>query len=125
MCILLQLPSQASTSVALPCGYRRTAPLNQTVVPLKKRRGISTTSLVKTYTKNVACIPPNNFESSSTPTPRGENHASLMEAGLVAKLSFDSTWNETQIRAEIYRLFKQYFENENEAERMFSFEYLR
>ena len=77
------------------------------------------------HTQNVVCIPPNNFESNSIPIPRGENRASLMEAGLVAKLSFDSTWNETQICAEIYGLFKQYFENENEPERMFSFEYLR
>ena len=47
-----------------------------------------------------------------------------MEAGLIAKLSFQSNWNETQIRAEIYSLFKQYFE-EDQAGKMFTFEYLR
>jgi hypothetical protein len=73
------------------------------------------------HSKNIFCLPPINGQN--IPIPRGETRSKLVENGMVAKMTFESTWNETQMSAEIYGLFHHLFEDENT--RMFTFQYLR
>lgn len=57
------------------------------------------------------------------PIPRGEARTKLVENGMMAKMTFESTWNENQMNAEIYSLFRELFENDSSP--MFTFQYLR
>ena len=89
--------------------------------PVRKRRR-TTEQRPKIHTKTVVCLPPVNGPNCII--PRGETRSKLVENGMVAKMSFESTWNETQIAAEIYALFHHLFEGEGSNE-IFSFQYLR
>ena len=93
------------------------------VVPTssRKRRRATTCPRPKFHSKNVFCLPP--ITSQNIPIPRGESRSRLIENGLVAKMTFESTWTETQMSAEIYGLFSHLFEDENNP--MFTFQYLR
>ena len=89
--------------------------------PVRKRRR-ATEPRPKIHTKNVVCLPP--MSGPNCTIPRGETRAKLVENGLVAKMSFESTWDETRIDAEIYGLFHHLFESEG-CNEIFSFQYLR
>ena len=65
---------------------------------------------VRKKTKTVVCLPP--VSSPNCVIPRGETRSKLVQNGMVAKMSFESTWSETQIAAEIYALFHHLFEGE-------------
>lgn len=100
----------------MPSAFGGTASL-----PPSKRRRSYTQQRPKTHTKNIICLPP--FTGSNVPIPRGESRAKLAEDGLIAKITFESTCNESQIGAEIYSLFRHLFEDG--SGQMFSFQYLR
>ena len=68
------------------------------------------------------CLPP--MSGANCVIPRGETRSKLVENGMVAKMSFESNWNEMRIAAEIYALFHHLFESEG-SNQIFSFQYLR
>ena len=84
------LPSVASRATVQP--------------PASKRRRIAP-ARKKTHSKTVICLPPRKTNADSIAIPRGESLAALQEAGLVGKVSIDSTWNADDIRREITTLF--------------------
>ena len=91
------------------------------LLPVRKRRR-ATEPRPKIHTKNVVCLPP--MSGPNCTIPWGETHAKLVESGFVAKMSFESTWDEMRIDAEIYGLFHHLFESEG-CNEIFSFQYLR
>lgn len=73
------------------------------VQPPSKRRKIATTRK-KIHCKTVICLPPRKTNADAIAIPRGESRAALQEAGLVGKVSIDSTWNAHEISREITTL---------------------
>ncbi|XP_029015587.1 G2/M phase-specific E3 ubiquitin-protein ligase-like isoform X2 [Betta splendens] len=63
---------------------------------------------VKTYTKEVVCLP-FSLESSLFVIPRGDSRSRLAEAGLIGKMSFSTEWTEDQLRWEITAIFRRVF----------------
>ncbi|XP_063732504.1 uncharacterized protein LOC134859748 [Eleginops maclovinus] len=103
------VPSATRTSnFASTFSSRRSAPLPS----FPRRNGAQSGYLrrrhVKTYTKDVVCLPFSPGLSVFV-IPRGETRTRLATAGLVGKISFSTEWSEDQVRAEITAIFSGAF----------------
>ena len=107
-----------STPVPLPSSFSS----RQVELPSVSKSCRTAEQRPRIHTKTVVCLPPVNGPNCII--PRGETRSKLVENGMIAKMSFESIWNETQIAAEIYALLHHLFEGEGSNE-IFSFQHLR
>lgn len=81
---------------------------------MKKDKGKQKKVTVKTWSKDIVCLPVDyHSQSQELPFPRGSRRAQLAKSGLIGKVSLSSTMSEADMRAEICSVFSAAFGEEN------------
>ena len=89
---------------------------------LRKDKGKQKKVAVKTWSKDIVCLPADyHSRSQELPIPRGNSRAQLAKAGLIGKVLLSSDMSESDMRAEICSVFNVSFHEE----KTFPFKFLQ